>query len=196
MPLTTVDIPKELMDFLDGLVARGLRHSRKEVILEALSYYKALDMVSWRPPVYQLGGSRVVIIDSECLSELARVAEGSGAEGAERLREVGRKVGRALRDRLIASGLLERADLEDPGGVFELLKALGWGLFKTSGDGRRVVAVQLAVPPPLLHGYLEGLLGVELRAEQTGAKDVAIFTVVEVVRAEVREAQASTQENL
>jgi len=193
MPLTTVDIPKELMDFLDDLVARGVRHSRKEVILEALSYYKALDMVSWRPPIYQLGGSRVVIIDSECLSELARAAEGPGAE---RLREVGRKVGRALRDRLIASGLLERADLEDPGGVFEFLKALGWGLFKTSGDGRRVVAVQLAVPPPLLHGYLEGLLGVELRAEQTSAKDVAIFTVVEEVRAEASKAQASTQENL
>jgi len=177
-----------LMDFLDGLVARGVRHSRKEVILEALSYYKALDMVSWRPPVYQLGGSRVVIIDSECLSELARAAEGS-AEGAERLREVGRKVGRALRDRLIASGLLERAGLENPSGVFEFLKALGWGLLRTSGDGRRVVAVQLAVPPPLLHGYLEGLLGAELRAEQTSAKDVAIFTVVEEVRAEASKAQ-------
>jgi hypothetical protein len=138
------------------------------------------------PPVYQLGGSRVVVIDSECLSELARAAEGSGAE---RLREVGRKAGRALRDRLIASGLLERADLEDPSGVFEFLKALGWGLLRTSGDGRKVVAVQLAVPPPLLHGYLEGLLSVELRAEQTCAKDVAIFTVVEEVRAEASKAQ-------
>lgn len=174
MPLTTVDIPKELIEYLDGLVARGLKHSRKEAILEALSFYRALGMDSWRAPVYQLAGARVVIVDCEGLAKLVELASRAGAEG---LKEVGRAAGRMLRDRLTASGLLP-SPLSPAGweAVFGLLTSLGWGRFRLA-DGK-VVAVQLAVPPALVEGYLEGLLGVGLRPEPTAASDVAVFEVV------------------
>jgi len=169
MPLTTVDIPKDVMDYLDGLIAKGIKRSRKEAILEALNFYRTFGMESWSPPRYQFGSVRLVFLDAEGLTELAKEIDG------ERLVEAGRRAGYILRDHLIANlGLkvVEGGSWEE---VFEFLRNMGWGFFRRSED--KILAANLNVPAPLVQGYLEALLGVRLKALPTRAQDVAIFEI-------------------
>lgn len=169
MPLTTVDIPKDVMDYLDGLIARGVKRSRKEAILEALSFYRTFGMEGWSPPRYQLGSARLVFLNAEGLAELAKEIDG------ERLVEAGRRAGYILRDHLIANlglKIVQGGSWEE---VFEFLKNMGWGVFRMAED--KILASNLGIPAPLVQGYLEALLGVKLRPLPTRAQDVAIFEI-------------------
>ncbi len=171
MPLTTVDIPKDIIDYLDELIARGVKRSRKEIVLEALRFYKMFTMEGWSPPRYQMGAVRLVFMNSEGLFEVAKEVS------SDRLVEAGRRAGFILRDHLIASFGLKLMEGGSWDEVFEFLKNMGWGVFKRADD--KILASNLSVPAPLVQGYLEALLGVKLRALPTKAPDVAIFEVEE-----------------
>ncbi|MEM2213454.1 MAG: ribbon-helix-helix domain-containing protein [Candidatus Nezhaarchaeales archaeon] len=169
MPLTTVDIPKDIIDYLDDLIARGVKRSRKEVVLEALRYYRMFTMEDWNPPRYQLGSVKLVFLNVEGLFEVAKEVDG------EKLVEAGRRAGYILRDHLIANlgfKLIEGGSWEE---VFEFLKNMGWGVFRRADD--KILASNLSIPAPLIQGYLEALLGIRLRTLPTKAQDVAIFEI-------------------
>ena len=169
MPLTTVDIPKDIMDYLDGLIAKGVKRSRKEAILEALSFYRTFGMEGWSPPRYQLGSARLVFLNAEGLVELAKEIDG------ERLVEAGRRAGYILRDHLIANLGLKMVQGGSWEEVFEFLKNMGWGVFRMAED--KILAANLGVPAPLVQGYLEALLDVKLKPLPTRAQDIAIFEI-------------------
>lgn len=169
MPLTTVDIPKDVIDYLDDLIAKGVKKSRKEIILEALRYYRLFTMEEWSPPRYQLGSVKLVFLNVEGLFEVAKEIDD------EKLIEAGRRAGYILRDHLIAYlgfKLVETGSWDE---VFEFLKNMGWGIFRKAND--KILASNLNAPAPLIQGYLEALLGVRIRALPTKAQDVAIFEV-------------------
>jgi hypothetical protein len=157
------------MDYLDGLIARGVKRSRKEAILEALSFYRTFGMESWSPPRYQLGSARLVFLNAEGLVELAKEIDG------ERLVEAGRRAGYILRDHLIANLGLKMVQGGSWEEVFEFLKNMGWGVFRMAED--KILAANLGVPAPLVQGYLEALLDVKLKPLPTRAQDIAIFEI-------------------
>lgn len=172
MPLTTVDIPKDVIDYLDDLISRGVKRSRKEIVLEALRYYRMFTMEEWSPPRYQLGSVKLVFLNVEGLFEVAREIDD------EKLVEAGRRAGYILRDHLIAYLGFKLVERESWGEVFEFLRNMGWGTFKKADN--KILASNLNVPAPLIQGYLEALLGVRLRALPTKAQDVAIFEIEKV----------------
>jgi len=170
MPLTTVDIPKDIIDYLDSLISRGVKRSRKEAVLEALRFYQMFTMENWHPPRYQMGAVRLVFMNSEGLFEVSKEVP------SDKLVEAGRRAGYILRDHLIASFGLKLVEQSSWGDIFEFLRNMGWGVFKRA-DGK-ILASNLSVPAPLVQGYLEALLSVRLRTLPTRAPDVAIFEVV------------------
>ena len=160
MTLTSVDIPPNLVEFMDDIIHKGIKKTRREIFIEALTYYSTLRMQDWSPPIYQAyGRSRVVLLEVTALSQILQLMD------KEHQLNVGRILGRVLKDILLVEGAGDSAKRENWKVALDLLEKHGWGKFQLKEED--VFVTDTGLSPEILKACLEVLTGatVELLTE-------------------------------
>ena len=170
MTVTTVDIPKELLQSIDGLVQQKRVRNRREVIVRALETFMNLQVYRWTSHRIYINGIRKAIVSKGSLSELE-----SGLSD-EDLYDAGRRMGKTLRD----MGIEQKIDVSLPKNhkaALRILENEGWGGF--SVDDERITVTNPVFLSPLMHGYLESALSIRLSVLDT-TEDILVFAKVGV----------------
>jgi len=176
MPITTVNIPEDLLKYIDSLVAKGVARSKQEVIIKALQNYRKFHMHEWHDPLIIIRGFRRALINQRSLNEILKKFS------EEELYEIGKKMGFTLKDSCLASFGVDSTNRENWELALKLLEDNGWGIFKIEKDKNnkeklRIIIYNPFFPKKLLHGYLETALGVKFSLIPT-VEDVAILETV------------------
>jgi len=169
MPVTTFDIPKNLLAFIDELVDSGVVRNRREIVIRALENFMKLQMHTWNGPLIFIHGVRQAVVSSGSMKELI---DGMSEKG---LYEAGRRMGMTLRDSALISQRLDVTLPENHKAAVKLLEDLGWGIFKISDE--HIIITDTFLPPPLIHGYLETALSLDLKRVDT-TEDIRVFEKV------------------
>ncbi len=166
MVVTTFDVPKDLLKFMDSLVEKGVARSRREIVTNALEFYKKYDMQDWDEPFIVIRRLRRAFITQRSMEQLTlEMSE-------DDLWKAGNRMGQILRDSLLATYGKDSTDPVNYPLAFSVLESVGLGKF--SLDKNRVVVRNPFMPKHLLHGYLQRGLGMKLRYVST-VEDIAIF---------------------
>jgi hypothetical protein len=167
MPVTSVNIPNGLLKYIDSLVKQGVVKSRKDVVLKALENYRRFSMHEWQEPRIRIFGVRGTFLTLRSFNELVKELTG------EQLYEVGRRMGRALKELCLTNFNSDITKRENWNVAFQVLRDIcGIGSFKVSDN--KIIVHNPFYPIPLLHGYLETALDVRLKRVET-LEDVAIY---------------------
>lgn len=163
-----MDVPTDLMEYMDKLVAQGLARNRREIIVKALANYKKLRMHEWESELLRFYGFRAGILTQRSYQGL--IAELS----EEQLMEAGRRMGHTLKDLCLANFGANTENPENWKLAFRVFQDMGTGLISQDDD-------QITIGRPyhstaLLGGYLETVLGAKLMPVTT-VEDVAIFQI-------------------
>jgi len=168
LPVTTVDIPEKMIEYMDELVRKGIVRYRKQVILGALESYRKLEIHRWSAPYYNVGGQRVVLVDEKSFRKLmASLPE-------QRLKEAGRELGHEFKNRFLVELGTDTTDRSNWGVGVDFLRNLGWGNFTIIEE--KVHVTDGGLNFSFIHGCLEALLGVKLRIV-TSNVSMAIFEI-------------------
>jgi hypothetical protein len=154
LPITSFDIPQDLLSFLDDLVRDGVARSRREIVLRALQAYIKLQIHKWNGSFIIINGIRKGLVSKGSLLELTREMSD------KQLFEAGTRMGKALRD----SAKGRKLDISLPENhkqALQMLEDFGWGRF--SIEGSRITIAEPLLPAPVTHGYLEAALGTTLQ---------------------------------
>ncbi len=168
MVITTFDVPKEVLSYLDSLTEKGVARSRREIVIRALELYKKYDMSDWDEPFIILRGMRRAFITQRSVEQL------TFGMNDEELYEAGKRMGQILKDSLLATFGKDSTAASNYALALNLLEAVGFGKFAI--DGQRIVVHNPFMPKRLLHGYLENGLGLKLQYVPT-VEDLAIYQV-------------------
>jgi Arc/MetJ-type ribon-helix-helix transcriptional regulator len=168
MPITTFDVPEQLLKSIDSLIARGYSKSRKDIVVRALNYYLKYEMYEWRNELILFRRFRRSFLTQRGLELI--VADMNDDE----LYQAGKRMGLILRDSMLANENMDSMKPENYERAFALLQNTGLGSFSLSGD--KIVVSRPYLPKHLLHGYLETGLGVKLRYVPT-TEDLAIYSM-------------------
>ncbi|MDG6998802.1 MAG: hypothetical protein JRN15_06785 [Nitrososphaerota archaeon] len=177
MVVTTVDIPDELLEFVDSITSTKKAHNRREVLINALSFYKRYDGLNWRDSKISIGGFRKAMLGQKLVELLQNYLT------HEQLYDVGRRYGPTLHDYLLVNFGKESSDRSNYEFALQHLSDMGWGSLKIQ-DGR-IVASDSFLPEPLLRGYLEAALGADLKSIPT-VENIVLFEIKRSATAEVR----------
>jgi len=168
LPVTTVDIPEKMIEYIDELIRRGAVRYRKQIILGALELYQKLELHRWSAPYYDVSGQRVVLIDEKSFRKLmASLPE-------QRLKEAGRELGQTFNNHFLIELKMDITDRSNWGLAFDFLRNLGWGNF-TVIEGK-VHVTDGGLNFSFIHGCLEALLSVKL-CMVTSNVNMAIFEI-------------------
>jgi Arc/MetJ-type ribon-helix-helix transcriptional regulator len=165
MPVTSVDIPEELLNFIDTVIEKRFARSRKEVILRAIEIYARFEANAWNGSLITINGIRNLLISKGSLSELMSRQSDSD------LYDTGKRMGKTLRD-VVIQRRLDPSRLEDRRKALQVIGDEGWGKFEVDQD--RITVTGAIVPAPLIHGYLETALSLKLSKLDT-TEDVLVF---------------------
>ena len=168
MPVTTVDVPTDLMEYMDKLVAQGLARNRREIIVKALANYKKLRMHEWESELLRFYGFRAGILTQRSYQGL--IADLND----EQLMEAGRRMGHTLKDLCLANFGANTEDPEHWKLAFRIFQDMGTGVI--SQDENQITIGKPYHSTSLLNGYLETVLGTKLTPVRT-VEDVAIFQI-------------------
>jgi Arc/MetJ-type ribon-helix-helix transcriptional regulator len=168
LPATTVDIPQDLLRFMDDLVSRGTARSRREIVVSALSYYQKFTMFDWSDDRILVRNLRRALLTQRGVEQLTLNMSD------EELYEAGKRLAQTLLDSLLATFGKNSRKPDNYQLVMELLSDIGWGKFTLLDD--RIVVNSPFLQKQLLRGYLERGLGLQLRLAPT-IEDVAIFEI-------------------
>jgi len=153
---TTIILGKGEREFIDSLIRDGKEPGIKPLISKMLDVYRSLMVFDWRfPSEYYCGISRVAFVNVELLNILVQQVP------VERLVDVGRRMGEALRVSLESTLGLRAADRGNWVDVFKRLSVQGFGEFLLR-DKYVLVKAPFLGDARVWRGVLEGLLGVEL----------------------------------
>jgi len=177
LPITTFDLPSELLEFLDDMTKSGTVRNRKEAVLRAISAYKEYELWKWNPPTIMWRNFRRIIMTEKSLELLV---EGMSEE---ELYEAGKRMGQTLSDSLISNYNLPANGTRTREIGFSILKQCGIGEFKIESGS--VIVHQPLFPKSLLRGYLESSFGMSLDIVPT-REDVAIFKIKKEALVKVR----------
>jgi len=168
LPVTTVDIPEKMIEYMDELVRKGIVRYRKQVILGALESYRKLEIHRWSAPYYNVGGQRVVLINEQSFRKLmASLSE-------QRLRKAGRELGHAFKNHFYVELGTDTTDRSNWGVAFDFLRNLGWGNFTIIE--KKVHVTDGGLNFSFIHGCLEALLSVKLLVVVSNV-NMAIFEI-------------------
>lgn len=176
MPVTTVDVPEEILSFIDTLVKSGKARNRREIVVKALEVFMKLDVENWNGPLIFVHGVRKGLISKGSIAEL--VANMSDDERYK----AGKRMGKTLKD--LALGL--RLDITLPDNhraALQILEDLGWAKFQL--DDASITITGAFLPTAVIHGYLETALGVSLTRIDT-TEDIIAFRFAPVPLARQR----------
>jgi len=166
LPVTTVDIPEKMIEYIDELIRKGIVRHRKQVILGALESYQKLEIHRWSAPHYSVGGQRVVLIDEQGFRKLMALLP------EQRLKEAGLELGHKFKNHFLVELGTDITDRSNWGVAFDFLRNLGWGNFTMMEE--KVHVSNGGVNFAFIHGCLETLLSVKLRVV-TSNVSMAIF---------------------
>jgi hypothetical protein len=153
---TTIILEKEEREFIDSLIREGKEPGIKPLISKMLDVYKSMMIYDWRfPGEYYCGISRVAFVNVELLNILIQQVP------RERYREIGRRMGEALKVSLESTLGLQAAKKENWENVFNRLKVQGFGDFYLK-DKYILIKTPFIGDAEVWAGILEGLFEVEL----------------------------------
>jgi len=153
---TTIILEKKEREYIDSLIKEGKEPGIKPLISKMLSVYRNLMMYDWRfPGEYYCGISRVALVNVELLNILTQQIP------REKLREIGKKMGDALKVSLETTIGLQTAERENWQSVFERLKVQGFGDFSLK-DKYVLLKTPFISDAEIWLGILEALLEIEL----------------------------------
>ncbi len=158
---TTIILDKEERNYIDTLIREGKEPGIKPLISKMLEVYRSMMIYDWRfPGEYYYGISRIAFVNVELLNILIQQIP------KPKWREVGRKMGEALKVSMETTLDLPAVTQESWGIVFKRLRVHGFGDVFTK-DKYLLVKTPFIAEPEILAGILEGLLHVNLDLKNT-----------------------------
>jgi len=156
---TTIILKKEERDFIDSLIREGKEPGIKPLISKMLDVYRSMTIYDWRfPGEYYCGISRIAFVNVELLNILIQNVP------REKLREVGRTMGEALKVSIETTIGTQAADREKWLEVFKRLRVQGFGDFYLK-DRYLLIKTPFLAESQILAGLLEGLFSIELEVK-------------------------------
>ena len=160
---TTIILEKKEREYIDLLIREGKEPGIKPLISKMLSVYRNLMIYDWRfPGEYYCGISRVALVNVELLNILNQHIP------RDKLREIGRKMGNALKVSLETTIGLRTGERENWQSVFERLKVQGFGDFSLK-DKYILLKAPFISDAEIWQGILEDLLEIELDIKNSEA---------------------------
>jgi hypothetical protein len=153
---TTIILEKEERDFIDQLIQEGKEPGIKPLISKMLDVYRSMMIYDWRfPGEYYCGISRIAFVNVELLNILIQQIP------KQKLREVGKTMGAALKVSMETTLDLKTAQQENWESVFKRLRVQGFGDFYLK-DKYLLIKTPFIGYPELWEGILEGMFDIEL----------------------------------
>ncbi|MEM3725597.1 MAG: hypothetical protein QXK98_01890 [Candidatus Bathyarchaeia archaeon] len=153
---TTIILEKEEREFIDSLIREGKEPGIKPLISKMLDVYRSMMIYDWRfPGEYYCGISRIAFLNIEIINILLQNIP------KEKWREIGRKMGEALKVSMEATLDIKTEARECWQDVFKRLRVQGFGDFYLK-DKYILLKAPFIGETEVWAGLLEGLLGKEL----------------------------------
>jgi hypothetical protein len=158
---TTIILEKDERDFIDSLIKEGKEPGIKPLISKMLDVYRSMMIYDWRfPGEYYCGISRIAFVNVELLNILIQQIP------REKWRDIGKKMGDALKVSLESTLGLQTAKQENWDNVFKRLRVQGFGDFYLK-DKYILLKTPFIGNAEILMGILEGLFEIELDMKTT-----------------------------
>ncbi|MEM3672714.1 MAG: hypothetical protein QW468_00595 [Candidatus Bathyarchaeia archaeon] len=153
---TTIILEKEEREFIDSLIREGKEPGIKPLISKMLDVYRSMMVYDWRfPGEYYCGISRIAFLNIELIDIMLQNIP------KEKWREVGRKMGEALKVFMEATLDIKTEVRECWQYVFKRLRVQGFGDFYLK-DKYILIKTPFIGETEVWAGLLEGLLGKKL----------------------------------
>jgi len=176
---TTIILDKEERDFIDSLIKEGKEPGIKPLISKMLDVYRSMMVYDWRfPGEYYCGISRIAFVNVELIDVLIKCIP------QEEYREIGRKMGAALRVSMETTLGIETTNREKWQDVFKRLRVQGFGDFYLR-DKYLLIKTPFIGESEIWAGFLEGLFGIELGVKTSSSP--LVFEIKEYTRISTNE---------
>ena len=153
---TTIILEKEEREFIDSLIREGKEPGIKPLISKMLDVYRSMMIYDWRfPGEYYCGISRIAFVNVELLNILIQQIP------REKWREIGKKMGDALKISMETTLGLQTTKQENWENVFKRLRVQGFGDFFLK-DKYILIKTPFINDPEIWAGILEGMFEIEL----------------------------------
>jgi len=153
---TTIILEKEEREFIDSLIREGKEPGIKPLISKMLDVYRSMMIYDWRfPGEYYCGISRIAFVNVELLNILIQQIP------KEKWREIGKKMGDALKISMETTLGLQTIKQENWENVFKRLRVQGFGDFFLK-DKYVLIKTPFINDSEIWAGILEGLFEIEL----------------------------------
>jgi hypothetical protein len=158
---TTIILEKGEREFIDSLIREGKEPGIKPLISKMLDVYRSMMIYDWRfPGEYYCGISRIAFVNGELLNIMIQQIP------REKWREIGQKMGGALKISMETTLGLQTARQENWKNVFKRLKVQGFGDFYLK-DKYILIKTPFIGYADIWAGILEGLFEIELDMKTT-----------------------------
>jgi hypothetical protein len=166
---TTIILDKDERDFIDSLIREGKEPGIKPLISKMLDVYRSMMVYDWRfPGEYYCGISRIAFVNVELLNVLIQNTP------KEKWREIGRRMGEAVKISLETTMGLRTENRERWPDVFKRLRVQGFGDFYLK-DKYILIKTPFINESEIWAGLLEGLFNIELDVKTTSSPLVFEF---------------------
>ena len=153
---TTIILEKDEREFIDSLIKEGKEPGIKPLISKMLDVYRSMAIYDWRfPGEYYSGISRIAFVNVELLNILTRQIP------KEKWREIGKKMGEALKVSIETIIDVDTAKTENWDAVFKRLSVQGFGDFYLK-DKYLLLKTPFINDAEIWAGLIEGLLDIKL----------------------------------
>ena len=158
---TTIILEKSEREFIETLIKDGKEHGIKPLISKMLDIYKSMMIYDWHfPGEYYCGISRTAFVNVELLNILTQQIP------KEKWREVGEKMGGALKVSIQSTLGIDASKRENWENVFKRLKIQGFGDFYLK-DKFLLLKTPFINDCEIWKGVMEGLLSVDLETQNS-----------------------------
>jgi hypothetical protein len=166
---TTIILDKSEREFIDSLIREGKELGIKPLISKMLDVYRSMMVYDWRfPGEYYCGISRIAFVNVEILNVLIQNTS------KEKWREIGKRMGEAVKVSLETTMGLQTQDREKWPEVFKRLQVQGFGDFYLK-DKYILIKTPFINESEIWAGLLEGLFNIELDVKTTSSPLVFEF---------------------
>ena len=153
---TTIILEKDERDFIDSLIKEGKEPGIKPLISKMLDVYRSMAIYDWRfPGEYYSGISRIAFVNVELINILTQQIP------KEKWREIGKKMGEALKVSIETTIDVDTAKTENWDAVFKRLSVQGFGDFYLK-DKYLLLKTPFINDAEIWAGLIEGLLDIKL----------------------------------
>ena len=153
---TTIILEKDERDFIDSLIKEGKEPGIKPLISKMLDVYRSMAIYDWRfPGEYYSGISRIAFVNVELINILTQQIP------KEKWREIGKKMGEALKVSIETTIDVDTAKTENWDAVFKRLSVQGFGDFYLK-DKYLLLKTPFINDAEIWAGLIEGLLEIKL----------------------------------